>query len=191
MYCKFYYRVLLLIATFVFSSQSGWSFDIKSQEILDEQEIKSDPVHVAEGDCSKNAAGPAVLVRVENIKDVEGNLRAQVYGPNPDDFLEKGKKLVRVDVPVTSEGEQEVCVPFPSVGQFALVVMHDRNANGKADFFSEGFGFSNNPKLKLAAPDGEDVMFTVVEGISKMTVELKYIFGSDEKQEKRRKLKRR
>ncbi len=144
------------------------------------------------GLCDAPGAGKSLVrVSVEGLKDLEGNIRVQVYGPTADDFLEKGKKLVRIDVKTEAEG-QKVCVPMPSVGDFTLVVMHDRNANGKADFFSEGFGFSNNPKLGLGKPDVEEVVFTAKEGVTDMPVNLKYIFGADEEQkEKRRKLRRR
>lgn len=141
--------------------------------------------------CAEDASGTSVLVRIEDFKDTEGNVRAQIYSGNPEEFLEKGKKLVRVDVPTTGDG-QEVCVPLPAPGTYALVIMHDRNANGKADFFSEGFGFSNNPKLSLGPPDAEEVMFEAKPGTTRMTVNLSYIFGGDEEQkEKRRQLRRR
>jgi uncharacterized protein (DUF2141 family) len=83
-------------------------------------------------------------------------------------------------------------VQLPAPGTYSFVAMHDRNANGKADFFSEGFGFTNNPKLGLGPPDAEDVMFAVPAGVTKTTVTLKYILGDDsEKKQKRRKLRRR
>jgi uncharacterized protein (DUF2141 family) len=142
--------------------------------------------------CQAGEGGAALLIQVENIRSVEGNLRAQAYGADPEDFLEKGKWIKRVDDPVTMENEQSVCVQMPAPGKYAFVVMHDRNANGKADFFSEGFGFTNNPKLALAPPDGEEVIFDVPAGVTKTTVRLKYILGSDsEKKKKRRKLRRR
>ena len=142
--------------------------------------------------CEAGNGNAALFVEVRNIRSLEGNIRAQIYSSDPEEFLEKGKKLVRVDVPVVYEDAQSVCVPVPAPGTYALVVMHDRNANGKADFFSEGFGFSNNPKLSFGPPDGEDVMINVPQGVNKTTVTLKYILGSDEEgKKKRRKLKRR
>lgn len=142
--------------------------------------------------CEAPAPGDVLVrVSVEQLKDTEGNIRVQVYGPTADDFLEKGKKLVRVDVKTQGDG-QKICVPMPSEGEYTLVVMHDRNANGKADFFSEGFGFSNNPKLGLGKPDAEEVVFSVEAGVTDMPVRLKYIFGADEEQkQKRRNLRRR
>jgi uncharacterized protein (DUF2141 family) len=143
------------------------------------------------GLCAAPEGGKSfVRVSVEGLKDLEGNIRVQVYGPTEEDFLEKGKKLVRIDVKTESDG-QEICVPMPGLGDFTLVVMHDRNANGKADFFTEGFGFSNNPKLGLGKPDVEDVVFTATEGVTDMPVNLKYIFGADEEQKKKRRQLRR
>ncbi len=140
---------------------------------------------VAEGEA-------AVLVHVMNVRTDEGNVRVQTYGSNPEDFLEKGKWLERIDTPLKQAGLFSVCVPVKDPGVYSVVVMHDRNANGKADFFSEGFGFSNNPKLALAPPDGEDVLMEVPAGVTEINVTLTYIFGSgDEKKEKRRKLRRR
>ncbi|WP_262691302.1 DUF2141 domain-containing protein [Kordiimonas aestuarii] len=154
---------------------------------------KDDPAYVANdmANCAEGISGAAVLLTIEDFKDVEGNVRAQVYGSDPDDFLEKGAKLVRVDVPTTGDG-QALCVPLPSAGRYALAVMHDRNANGKADFFSEGFGFSNNPKLSFGPPDADEVMFEAKPGVTRMSIKLSYIFGGDEEQkEKRRQLRRR
>ena len=142
--------------------------------------------------CKVEAGQAALEVTVDNLQTTEGQMRAQIYSSNPDDFLAKGKKLVRVDVPVETLDGPTICVLLPAPGTYALVVMHDKNANGKADFFSEGFGFSNNPKLSLAPPDGEDVMFVAEAGVSKHIIELNYIFGGDDKKKKkRRKLKRR
>lgn len=144
------------------------------------------------GQCVAADGDAVIAVAVDNIQEIEGNLRAQIYSSNPDDFLEKGKKLVRVDVPVVSTDTSLICVPLPKPGTYALVVMHDKNANGKADFFSEGFGFSNNPKLSFGPPDAEEVMITALPGVNKQSVTLNYIFGTDdENKDKRRRLRRR
>ena len=134
--------------------------------------------------------GTHILLSVENITSDEGNLRAQLYGSNPEEFLEKGKKLVRVEV-AAHQGETELCVPVPEPGQYALVVMHDRNANGKADVFTEGFGFSNNPDLGLSKPEYDEVVFLAEEGVSKQSVKLKYLLGSDADKAKRKRARRR
>ncbi len=122
-------------------------------------------------------------VTVNNISGPEGNIRVQIYSDDPGEWLEKGKKLVRVDTPATANkgGSQEICVPVPGAGTFAFVVMHDKNANGKADIFSEGFGFSNNPDLGLSKPDHEDVIVSVNTEVTKLSIDLKYVFGGPKK----------
>ncbi|WP_262696296.1 DUF2141 domain-containing protein [Kordiimonas aquimaris] len=145
-----------------------------------------------DGSCIAPDGIAVISVSVDNIQVIEGNLRAQIYSGDPEEFLEKGKKLVRVDVPVVTTDTSTICVPLPAPGTYALVVMHDKNSNGKADFFSEGFGFSNNPKLSFGPPDAEDVMINVAPGVNEQSVTLNYIFGADnEKKDKRRKLRRR
>ncbi len=145
-----------------------------------------------DGACEFTEGEAGLEVFVQGLQTTEGRVRAQIYSSDPDEFLEKGKKLVRVDMPLDGSDEPTLCVPLPSPGTYALVVMHDKNSNGRADIFSEGFGFSNNPKLSLGPPDGEEVMFTAAAGVSQHTIDMKYVFGGDEKKkEKRRKLKRR
>lgn len=145
-----------------------------------------------EGACMAEEGQALLQVNVQGLQNLEGRVRAQIYSSDPEEFLEKGMKLVRVDMPIDGADEPTLCVPLPEPGTYALVVLHDKNANGKADFFTEGFGFSNNPKLSLGPPDAEEVMFLADSGISQHDIQLSYIFGGDEKKkEKRRKLKRR
>jgi len=142
--------------------------------------------------CETGSGAAALFVTVKNIRTIEGNIRAQVYSTDPDDFLAKGKKLVRVDVPVKLTDAQGVCVPVPAPGTYSIVVMHDRNANGKADFFTEGFGFANNPKLNFGPPDLEETLIEIPTGVSETSITLKYLLDADEKKnKKRRKLNRR
>lgn len=138
------------------------------------------------GPCIENSDGkPRVLVKIEKLQSTEGNLRVQIYGDKPDDFLEKGKKLVRIDVPI-DHNTMQVCVPLPGLGKYAMLVMHDRNANGKADFLTEGFGFSNNPKLMLAPPDLEETLFAARAGVIELTVSLFYMIDVEQKKHRKR-----
>ena len=128
---------------------------------------------------------PRALVDVSGIESDEGTLRIQIYSDNPDDFLVSGKKVLRVEVP-SQPGVQRVCVTFPQAGVYSMAVMHDKNANGRADIFSEGFGFSNNPKLGFGPPDHEETLFEVGNGVTQMDVALIYYFQLAKKDSKRR-----
>lgn len=127
-----------------------------------------------------------MLLTLKGVYSDEGNIRVQVYNNNPDEFLAKGKKILRIDVPALKK-KSTVCVTFPSSGKFALAILHDRNANGKTDFLTEGFGFSNNPTLNFSAPDHEDVVIDVKDGLAKETIKMTYIFKSNEKNRRRKK----
>jgi len=98
--------------------------------------------------CAPGSSAPAALVTVDGFKAHTGNLRVQVYGPNPDEFLEKGKWLKRIDLPVTRDGPMQICVALPHAGNYAIAVRHDVNGTGKSDW-NDGGGFSRNPRLSL------------------------------------------
>ncbi len=128
--------------------------------------------------CSPGSNRPAVLVSVNGFKNRAGKLRVQLYGGNPADFLAKGKKLRRIDVPVTRAGPMNVCVAVPRPGTYAIAVRHDADANGKSGW-SDGGGFSNNPKISLMdlRPTHREVAFNVAQGVRPVHVVLNYRTG--------------
>jgi uncharacterized protein (DUF2141 family) len=121
---------------------------------------------------------PAVLVRVDGFKARTGTLRVQVYGDKPADFLAKGKKLRRIDLPVTPRGPMDVCVALPAPGEYAVAVRHDLDGNGKSGW-SDGGGFSRNPAISLLKlrPDYRDVAVRVGDGVTRLAVVLNYRQG--------------
>lgn len=127
--------------------------------------------------CRPGAPGPAALVRVYGFKDREGQLRVQLYGGNPDTFLDKGTKLKRIELQVAPAGDMEVCVALPHPGEFAIAVLHDRNSNGKMNPTSDGVGFSRNPKLGLSKPDQRGAAFVARGGVQTFDVVLNYLHG--------------
>lgn len=120
----------------------------------------------------------AVLVRVDGFKARAGVLRVQIYGSNPADFLAKGRKLKRVDVPVSHGGRMDVCVGLPGPGNYAVAVRHDADGNGKSGW-SDGGGFSRNPSLSLLhlKPDYRDVVIQVGRNVKQVDVILNYRKG--------------
>lgn len=65
-------------------------------------------------------------------------------------------------------------------GQWVLMLVHDRNSNGKLDkrlgIPLEGFAFSRNPPMRFGPPKSADVTFDVPPGVSSQAVRMKYIF---------------
>ncbi|HEX8378935.1 MAG TPA: DUF2141 domain-containing protein [Allosphingosinicella sp.] len=128
--------------------------------------------------CSPGANRPAVLVSINGFKNRVGKLRIQLYGGNPADFLERGKKLKRIDLPVTRAGAMNVCVAVPAAGTYAIAVRHDADNNGKSNW-NDGGGFSNNPKLSLLKlkPSHRATAVTVGRGVRTVPVVLNYRSG--------------
>lgn len=122
--------------------------------------------------------GSPIHVHIHSIRNAHGTVKAVLYGPHPQDFLVKGKKADKEREPA-QEGSMTLCVSAPEKGQYAVVVYHDENDNGKFDrnwigLPTEGFGVSNNPTLFLAPPSFEESAFEVNGEIVHVDVEVKY-----------------
>ena len=128
--------------------------------------------------CRAGSTQPAILVNVSGLKNRAGRLRVQLYGSNPKDFLAKGKKLRRIDVPVTSTAGMSVCIAVPRPGTYAVAVRHDADANGKSGW-NDGGGFSRNPKISLAdlKPSLQEVAIPVGNGVRSVNVVMNYRRG--------------
>ena len=127
--------------------------------------------------CRTGAGEPAVLVNVTGFKQRAGRVRVQLYGSNPADFLAKGKKLRRIDLPVTGTGPMRVCVAVPKAGEYAIAVRHDVRGDGSD--WGDGGGFSRNPKLSLLnlKPKYQNVAIPVGNGVKAIDVVLNYKQG--------------
>jgi uncharacterized protein (DUF2141 family) len=120
-----------------------------------------------------------VLVRVSGFKSHTGALRIQLYNNNPDEFLEKGKRLRRVDLPVTRAGPMAVCIRTPGNGAYAVFVRHYVDGPPKPGInLNDGAGFSRNPHLTLFhhKPPLSDVLIHV-NGHAAIDVVLNYRKG--------------
>lgn len=127
--------------------------------------------------CRAGSGTPALVVTVYGFKARTGDVRVQLYPANSD-FLEKGKWLRRVDLPVTASGPMRVCLPAPGPGRYAVAVRHDVDGSGSSGW-NDGGGFSRNPKLSLTKlkPRPNEVAVEVGPGVDHLNVLLNYRFG--------------
>lgn len=126
--------------------------------------------------CGPDGRGPAVLVTVDGFRDRNGQLRISVYRALEEEFLASGKYVTRIDTPMTRSGAITVCAPVPETGPHVIVALHDRNEDGKLNVWSDGFGFSNNPRLGHSKPKIE-LVESQIAGIVPMRVILNYAQG--------------
>jgi uncharacterized protein (DUF2141 family) len=136
----------------------------------------ADPRETSPNDKScDNPSLPTMTVHVTGLKSGAGKVRVQAYGAAG--YLDHGKWLRRVDVPLNGRRSVEVCVPLPKPGQYAFVVRHDANANRKSDW-NDGGGFSRNPKLSLMGkPSFAQTAVAVPGGPARTNVVMNYRTG--------------
>ena len=137
-------------------------------------------IEAIERACDRTSA--AIDVRVQGVRSDRGNIMFVLYGDNPDDFLVKGKKILKQRIPA-KRGIVTFCVIVPKAGVYAAAVYHDENGNGKFDrnrigLPNEGGGFSNNPTLFLLAPSHEQVAFHVSNSQTHVEIQLNYPIAS-------------
>lgn len=127
------------------------------------------------------ASGPTasqVNVDVAGLRSAKGTVHLCLTG-QASRFLKckEDKGAVALSVPAGKAAHLALGPVKP--GTYALLVVHDENGNGKLDMMMgiprEGFGFSNNPKIRMRAPTFEEVRFAVQPGSQVQAVRLRYV----------------
>lgn len=129
--------------------------------------------------------GPAILARIEGLKDRKGNLKLELYPANDEDFLQDdgvlvraGKTFRRVQVPTPAgAGRVEMCIRAPRPGRYALLFTHDRDGKNKFNFWSDGAGFPANTKLGRRKPPLASALIDVPNGVASTTIRAQYLRG--------------
>jgi uncharacterized protein (DUF2141 family) len=126
--------------------------------------------------CSAGSGRPAALVTVTGFKARSGRIRVQIYDAS--NFLVRGQRVARVDLPVTADS-MPICVALPRPGTYAAAVRHDVNGNSQRGDWSDGGGFSRNPKISFfhLRPSFGEVAFPVGNAPRALTVVLLYRSG--------------
>ncbi len=126
--------------------------------------------------CRAGSNQPAVLVNVTGFKSRAGRVRVQIY--NGSNFLMKGKRVRRIDLPVTGVS-MPICVAVPGPGTYAVAVRHDVDGDNKSGDWGDGGGFSRNPKISLLdlKPSFSEVAVPVGRGPRTVQVVLNYRRG--------------
>lgn len=130
------------------------------------------------GDCPTGAGGTRLQLVVDTIRSNKGNITVVVYGDKPSDFLAKGKKLVKVHLPV-HPGTVRGCVLLPKPGTYALAAYHDEDndhhlTRSVIGMPEEGYAFSNNPGSLLGLPAFSKVKFATQGAVTPMPLHIHY-----------------
>ena len=118
---------------------------------------------------------PAQLsVEITHLTQSGGTLRVALYKPGAK--FGKTTPDFYKNSPVNQSGDQVVSFEVPP-GTYAIAVYHDLNDNNKLDrnligYPKEPFGFSNNYRPTVAAPDFEDCAFQLPEKGTSISIRL-------------------
>ena len=129
-------------------------------------------------------AGPAVLVRINGLKDRKGDLKLELYPANEEDFLKddrdlikQGKVFRRVRVPTPAAGPVAICMRVPAPGRYALLFTHNRDGKNKFSVWSDGAGFVGTGNLGRSRPKLAQAIIDVPAGVKTVTMRAQYLRG--------------
>ena len=131
----------------------------------------------AEMDATCDNAPSSIAVKVRGVRSDHGTVTFVLYSDDPDEFLVRGKKLMKERFPART-GTVEFCLPVSAPGTYAAAVYHDEDGNGKLrknwiGMPKEGFGVSNNPDYWVV-PSHEEAAFQVQGPHAPVDIKLKY-----------------
>ncbi|MEQ9199423.1 MAG: DUF2141 domain-containing protein, partial [Rhodospirillales bacterium] len=96
----------------------------------------------------------------------------------PDGFLDSDRRIAGGQVKIS--GDLAVIeIPGLEPGQYAAAFYHDENANGDFDqgvlgIPLEGYGFTNNVRVRFSAPGFEETAVTVQPGLNETRAKIRY-----------------
>ncbi|MBT8047460.1 MAG: DUF2141 domain-containing protein [Xanthomonadales bacterium] len=106
---------------------------------------------------------PGINVRVKNVSVSTGTIEVSLFN-SAETFMRE--PFLQESGPVNENGAFETRFVAIPDGEYAVVVVHDANDNGRLDtgflgFGSEDYGFSNNVRPWFGRPGFDQVKFTV------------------------------
>ena len=114
---------------------------------------------------AQEATGADITVHINNIKSNNGFILLGLH--NPETFMVKEKPALQRIKEKIIEGKIKVVFKNIPKGQYAIMVVHDENANNQMDFELNGmpkedYGTSNN-EMSFGPPIFEDAKFNVTD----------------------------
>jgi uncharacterized protein (DUF2141 family) len=107
-----------------------------------------------------------LTVEVISLRSAKGQVVYSLFA-GPEGFPDKGEKAIASGTcPIAEDKTARFGLPKLAPGVYAVTLFHDENGNGKLDTKTfgipkEGFGFSNNPKIRVGPPRFKDTAFAL------------------------------
>ncbi|MBW0145637.1 DUF2141 domain-containing protein [Sphingomicrobium clamense] len=118
-----------------------------------------------------------LTVEVHGLRNVKGEVQLCVTQRR--EFLKCDEDPAARTAEMATSDVAPVTFKALPAGTYAVLVLHDENANGKMDKMlgipKEGFGFSGNPKIRMGPPKAHHVRFELEPGQVEQRVKMKYL----------------
>lgn len=123
--------------------------------------------------------GPDVTVTVTDLRSDKGLVLACLTA-NPKTFPDCDKDPKALSMQVSADTTVSFSFRGVRPGTYAIALLHDENANGKADkaliIPKEGFGFSRDAKVRMGPPKFSAAAFTVADDPVQQRITMRYLF---------------
>jgi uncharacterized protein (DUF2141 family) len=126
------------------------------------------------------AADPGVTLTIEvpNLRNTKGEIRAALFR-SPEGFPRQVEQSFQRVVGQMNNATGAFTFKDVPPGNYAIVIVHDENRNGKLDtnllgIPKEGYGFSRNAKGRLGPPSYDAARFTVGDTPLSLSISFNY-----------------
>ena len=124
--------------------------------------------------------GSTITVTVTGLRNAEGVVLACMT--TSDQSFPKCRGVAGAKSAKVAAHEGNLTLHFEDVkpGRYAIALLHDENANGKADralgmMPKEGFGFSRDAPVRMGPPKFSDAVFDMGGQDRAMTIKMRYM----------------
>jgi uncharacterized protein (DUF2141 family) len=117
-------------------------------------------------------------VRVVGMRNDKGNLNCSLFKPNQD-FPTNNQHLARIATAPIANGTGTCEYSGLAPGNYAVVVFHDEDSDGKfkrsaLGLPQEGYGFSKDAPARFRAPKFDEASFPFAGGTSEILLHIRY-----------------
>lgn len=120
----------------------------------------------------------SVTVNISGLRNTKGHILV-CLSSNQKEFPDCRKDANARKKKIVAANNSKVTFENVNPGVYALALVHDKNSNDKMDIAlflpKEGFGMSNNPKVRMGKPKFKNSQFTVGTANVVKDVKMKYI----------------
>ena len=125
-------------------------------------------------------ANSQVRVTIESLRNQRGNICLTLFNGSQG-FPNQSDRAVASRCISAEEATAGTTFDDLAPGDYAIAVIHDENKDGELNtglfgIPTEGFGFSQNPKVRMGAPSFKDTAFPLSGTSTPIQIDLKYIF---------------